>query len=98
MEGIIIKYEYNGDEAAWNSAVNDFLGAINNDSKLKGKFNYMVFKAKEGGFRTHVGRWDSEETLSHLQSQDFFKQFSGKIKEMAGESLSPQRVTLEHFS
>ena len=41
-----------------------------------------------------MGRWDSEETLTHLQSQDFFKAFAAKVGEFAGGPPNASRMRL----
>lgn len=93
MQGILIQYSYDGDEAAWQEAVDGFLGNIAADSRLRDRFNYRVFQKNEDGTRVHIGTWDVDETLAHLQSQPFFKEFSGTLKGMAGDSLAAQRLT-----
>ena len=79
MFGILIQYDYSGDEAPWQAAIDSFVSQIDADPALRGKFSYQVNVAADGKRRVHVGRWDSEETLAHLQSQDFFKVFAGKV-------------------
>ena len=92
MFGILIQYDYSGDEADWKSAVDQFVGAINADAALQGKFEYRVNIAADGVGRVHVGRWDREETLAHLQSQDYFKTFAGKIGEFAAGPPNATRL------
>ncbi|MBL4727340.1 MAG: hypothetical protein JKY83_11840 [Rhizobiaceae bacterium] len=87
MHGITITYEFDGDEAEWESAVQDFINAINNDSEIAGKFTYQVHKAKEGNRRIHWGQWDVPETVQKMQANDYFKIFATKLKEMAGGTL-----------
>ncbi len=94
MYGILIQYDYDGDEAAWLSAAEDFVAAIDNDPVLRGKFSYRVNIAADGVGRAHVGRWDSDETLAHLQSQDFFKTFAAKVGEFAGGAQNATRLRL----
>jgi hypothetical protein len=94
MHGILIQYDYDGDEAAWLAAVEDFVAAIDNDTALHGKFSYRVNIAPDGIGRVHVGGWDSDETLAHLQSQDFFKTFAGKVGEFAGGNQKATRIKL----
>ncbi len=93
MHGISIRYEFNGDEAAWEHAVAGFIAAINADPDLAGKFHYQVNKAKQGNTRIHWGRWDVPETVQTLQSRDYFKEFAATLKEMAGDTLSPVPLT-----
>ena len=87
MHGITIIYEFSGDEARWESAVADFVAAVNNDAAVRGKFNYTVHKVKEGNRRIHWGAWDVPETVKTLQSRDYFKTFAAALKEMAGDTL-----------
>jgi hypothetical protein len=68
MYGILIQYTYDGDEEPWLAAVEEFVTAIDADPALRGKFGYRVNVAADGVGRVHVGQWDSEETLAHLQS------------------------------
>ncbi len=84
MFGILIEYDFSGDEAEWREAVDTFIGRINADDRLKGRFSYQVKKKLEGNGRVHIGQWDNEETLTYLQSQPFFGEFAGKIKEFSG--------------
>ena len=94
MEGIVIRYEYDGDEAAWRSAVDTFIEAVKADAEIAGKFHYAVNKAGDGKTRIHVGRWDKEETVKTVQSRDYFKTFSQAVQKLGGESLTPTRVSL----
>lgn len=84
MFGIVIEYQYSGDESKWREAIDNFISQINADDKLKGRFSYQVNVSKDGESRIHIGQWDEEETLTYLQSQPFFSEFSGKVKEFAG--------------
>jgi len=93
MFGILIQYDYDGDEAAWKAAVTEFTDQIDADPALRGKFSYQVNIAADGVGRVHVGRWDREETLAHLQSQDFFKTFAQKIGEFAAGAQQATRLT-----
>ncbi len=94
MFGILIQYDYDGDEGPWLAAVEDFVTAIDGDEELRGKFSYRVNIAADGVRRVHVGQWDSDETLSHLQSQDFFKQFAAKVGEFSGGGPDASRMRL----
>jgi len=91
MTGILIQYQYSGDEADWQAAVDAFIAGINGDARLKGRFHYEVTVQGDGTGRAHIGHWDSDETLGHLQEQDFFKVFAGQIKEFAGDTLDAKR-------
>jgi len=91
VESIHIDYQFNGDETEWQNAIDEFVEKIDSDERLYGRFHYQVLKLGGDGRRVHIGRWDKQETLEHLQSQAFFKDFAGKIKAFAGESLSPSR-------
>ncbi len=93
MQGILIQYSYDGDENDWQKAVDGFLANIAADDRLVGRFNYRVFQKNEDGSRVHLGTWDTDETLGHLQSQPFFKEFSGAVKAMSGDTLQAQRLT-----
>ena len=83
MRGITITYTYDGDEAAWRDTVTTFINAIEKDDRLAGRLLYQVAVADDGKTRFHWGRWDSAETLAHLQAQDFFKTFAGKVQAFA---------------
>jgi len=84
MFGIVIEYDYAGDEATWRDAVDTFIAEIDADERLKGRFSYQVNVRNDGAGRVHIGQWDQEETLTYLQSQPFFGEFAGKVKEFAG--------------
>jgi quinol monooxygenase YgiN len=84
MLGIVIEYEFSGDEAAWQTAVDTFLGHLDADERLKGRLSYQVNVSSDGNRRIHVGNWDSEETLKYMQSQPYFPEFAGKVKEFSG--------------
>ncbi len=94
MNGIIIQYQYSGDEAPWEKATSDFVAAVNADTELAGGFMYIVSKAREGDNRTHIGRWRDEETLKLMQSRDYFKKFAALLKEMAGDTLKPEGMSV----
>lgn len=93
MHGITIIYEFDGDEAEWESAVQEFINAVNNDSEIAGKFIYQVHKAKEGNRRIHWGQWDVPETVQKLQANDYFKTFAAQLKQMAGDTLTTTPVS-----
>lgn len=84
MNGIVVEYDFSGDEDQWREAIDEFISQINADEKLKGRFSYQVNIRGDGGGRIHIGQWDEEETLAYLQSQPFFAEFAGKIQEFAG--------------
>ncbi|WP_421702618.1 hypothetical protein [Aliiroseovarius sp.] len=84
MRAITITYAYSGDEDAWKQAIGDFISAIDKDPQAAGKFTYQVAVADDGVTRFHWGRWDTPETLAHVQSQDYFKTFAGHVKGFAG--------------
>ncbi len=88
MRGITITYRYDGDETEWLEAVNTFIAAIDADPEAVGKFTYQVAVADDGVSRFHWGRWDSAETLAHVQSQPYFQAFAPKVKMFAGDTLS----------
>ena len=83
MRGITITYSYDGDETAWRDTITTFINQIENDPRLAGRLLYQVAVADDGKTRFHWGRWDSPETLAHLQGQDFFKTFAGKVRDFA---------------
>ncbi|MGI9368710.1 MAG: hypothetical protein ACR2O2_07700 [Ruegeria sp.] len=84
MRGITITYEYSGDEGVWRNAMDRFISAVDNDPNAAGKFTYQVAVADDGKSRFHWGRWDSAETLTHVQSQPYFKEFAANVREFAG--------------
>ncbi len=83
MFGIVIEYDFSGDEAAWQAAVDTFMAGIDADDRLKGRFSYQVNARSDGAGRIHIGQWDEEATLKHLQSQPFFATFAGQVKDFA---------------
>jgi hypothetical protein len=92
MDGIIIRYSYDGDEADWQRVIDAFLAAIATDPDVQGRFRYVVTVGTDGVTRTHIGRWDSEETLKTLQARDYFGTFSQAIKGFAGDTLQATRM------
>lgn len=89
MRSITITYEYAGDDAPWRALVDAFISSLDSDTEIPGTFSYQVAVADNGTTRIHWGRWDSPETLSHVQSRDYFKTFAAALKGMAGDTLSP---------
>lgn len=87
MRAITISYTYSGDEAEWQQAIQHFIDALDNDAAIAGKFTYQVAKADDGVTRVHWGRWDSADTLAHVQSQEYFSTFAAKVRAFAGDSL-----------
>ncbi|MDP6344510.1 MAG: hypothetical protein QF384_00035 [Alphaproteobacteria bacterium] len=85
MHGIVIEYDLSGDQADWRRAVETFLKHIDDDPRLQGRFRYQVNRLGDGDGRLHIGHWDNEETLAHLQAQPFFRQFAAAIQEFAAE-------------
>jgi len=92
VNGIIVRYSYSGDEAAWRAVVDDFVAAIADDPAARGRFRYAVTVASDNRTRTHVGRWDSEETLKAVQSRPYFNTFSEAIQGFAGGTLQSTRM------
>lgn len=84
MRGITITYSFDGDEADWQATTDAFVAAIDADPEVAGKFSYQVAVADDGKSRFHWGRWDSQDTLAHVQSQPYFKAFAEKVREFAG--------------
>ena len=94
MNGIVIRYRYSGDEAEWEKATGDFVAAVEADGELNGGFMYIVSKARESDNRTHIGRWRDEETLKLMQSREYFKTFAALLKQMAGDTLKAEGMTV----
>ena len=92
MGGLLIEYEYSGDEAPWTAAIEAFLQGIAADPKLALSFRYHAFVKEDGKGRVHVPSWDSEETLKHLQSQDFFKTFANAVQGFGGSTLRTTKI------
>lgn len=88
MRSITITYQYDGDEAEWRAAIDGFINALNADAAISDKFSYQVAVADDGKTRIHWGRWDTAETLKHVQSQDYFATFAGKVREFSGGAPS----------
>ncbi|MAF48985.1 MAG: hypothetical protein QF393_03420 [Rhodospirillales bacterium] len=84
MFGIVIEYDFSGDEAEWQEAIDTFTGQIDADDRLRGRFSYQCNVSNDGGGRIHIGHWDQEETLKHLQGQPYFADFSEKVKKFSG--------------
>ncbi len=93
MDGILIRYEFDGDEAAWRSAVDSFVAGIDADPEVSGGFSYSVNIAADGKHRVHVGRWRDQATLETLQGRDYFKTFAATLKGFAGDSFEAVRIT-----
>jgi len=94
MNGLLIEYSYDGDDAPWAATIDTFLKAIAADERLAGRFRYHVFVRDDGKRRVHVPSWDDETTLAHLQAQPFFKTFSQAIQGYAGETLKTTQLRL----
>lgn len=94
MQGIVIRYRYSGDESAWQAAVDDFVNAVSNDTEVRGRFRYTVTVAGDDDTRTHLGRWDSNETLKTVQSRPYFKTFSEAVQRFAGDTLQSTRMRI----
>jgi hypothetical protein len=93
--GIIIEYDYQGDEDTWETAIDTFLDNIGKDSRLSGRFSYTVCKKPEGNGRMHIGRWDVPETVAHLQSQRFFKTFSEAVQNFGSGTLASRNFGIQ---
>ena len=94
MDGVSIRYRYDGDELAWREAIDAFVDAVDADPDISGKFSYAVSVAGDGVSRAHVGRWDTDATLKTLQSRDYFKTFAKTLQGLAGDSLDAKQVAL----
>ena len=84
MRSITIRYQYEGPEENWREMVDAFITALDADPDVAGKFEYQVAVGDDGKSRVHWGRWDTPETLRTMQSRDYFKQFSTRLRELAG--------------
>ncbi len=93
MDGILIRYEFDGDEAAWRLAVDSFMTKIDADPEVSGGFSYSVNVAADGKRRVHVGRWRDQATLETLQGRDYFKTFAAAVKGFGGDTLEAVRIT-----
>ncbi|SMP17711.1 hypothetical protein [Shimia sagamensis] len=82
MRCITITYDYDGDDMVWVATCEAFINAVGNDPAAQG-FSYQVAVADNGVTRIHWGRWDSEATLKHVQSQEYFATFAARVKEFA---------------
>lgn len=91
-EGIVVRYRYDGDDAAWRGVVTTFVDAIGADDVVRGRFRYTVTTARDGVTRMHIGRWDSDEALKTVQSRDYFRAFSEAIQHFAGDTLESARI------
>lgn len=94
MNGIVINYTYSGDEKEWENVVGAFVSALDADSEVGEGFSYIVSKSRESKRRTHIGRWKSQEILALVQSRAYFKIFAARLKELAGDSLSPEPMVV----
>ena len=94
MDGISIRYKYDGDEATWRAAIDAFIDAVDTDPDVGGKFSYAVSVAGDSVTRSHTGRWDTEATLKTLQSRDYFKTFARTLKGLADGSLYAVQIAL----
>ena len=88
MNGIVVRYEYAGDEGKWRAAMGAFVAAVAADDAVRGRFRYAITRQRGGAVRTHMGRWDSEETLRTVQSRDYFKTFAAAVQEFGGASVT----------
>jgi len=93
-QGINIRRDYTGDKATWADTIAGFLKYIADDSRLNGRFDYMVTPVKEGPGRVHVGRWDELKTVQYLQPTDFFKEFAATVQGFADGSLSTTPLSI----
>lgn len=84
MRCITITYAYDGPENDWRELVGGFVGALNADADIAGKFTYQVATGDDGVGRVHWGRWDSAETLKTMQSRDYFKAFAAGLRDLIG--------------
>ena len=82
MRCITITYDYDGDDMVWVATCEAFINAVGSDPAAQG-FSYQVAVADNGVTRVHWGRWDSDATLKHVQSQEYFATFAAKVKEFA---------------
>jgi hypothetical protein len=91
----LIEYSFNGDERAWEEAVQTFLGHIRADPILAAGISYAVFVRDDGKSRLHVPTWKDQDVLERMQAAPFFKVFSGAIRGFAGDTL---KVTKPRFA
>ena len=89
--GILIQYEYSGDEAAWRAAVDAFVAAVQADDEVNGDFSYVVNTLGDGPKRVHIGRWTDASAVKLLQSRDYFSTFSTALQAMAGDTMTTER-------
>ncbi len=97
--GLLIEYDYDGDEDSWRSAIDAFIGSVRADARLDGCFSYLVVRSKQDpSHRMHMPRWADAETLAHVQSQPWFSAFAAQVKGFAGDSLKTTPLIAEFDS
>ena len=96
MFGIVVEYDFSGDESEWRDAIDDFIGHINADDRLRGRFSYQVNIRNDGGGRVHIGQWDEEETLTYFAKPDFFFGVRRKGKKFRRRSPEGDNVQEHH--
>ncbi|HMQ58479.1 MAG TPA: hypothetical protein PKE65_08020 [Rhizobiaceae bacterium] len=87
MRMLTIRYRYSGPEADWRETIDRFIAAVDSDDELAGRFSYEVAIGDDGVERVHWARWSEEMTVKTLQSRDYFKAFSSRLRELAGGTL-----------
>src|SRR5262245_32825875 len=87
MKRFLITYTFRLDDAsvdAWHEHVAEFISALDQDVRLKGRIHYRCMKAKDRGVYYHLAEARDDEAIQTLSQQDFFKRYTEETKRVAG--------------
>jgi hypothetical protein len=93
MKYFLIKYRFqNGSQEAWNQdtwnqEIAAFIAAIDSDPELKGRVTYRGMRARDGADYYHLAGAVDEATVTALQSRQFFKDYTQKIRVAGGGAV-----------
>ena len=88
MKYFMIKYTFkNGAPEDWHNEVAGFIAALDSEPALQNKISYRCMKVKNSSDYLHLAGAADDAAIATLQSQDFFKRYNARTREVSGGSV-----------
>ena len=95
MKYSMIRYQFaNGTPAEWHAEIDRFIAALNSDPDLKGRISYRCMKSRDDSSYFHLAAVADEQAVKTLQSRDFFKRYTERVRQVAGGEVTVTPVEL----
>jgi len=89
MKHFMIRYtRASGTQEEWHRAIAGFIDEIDRNPALKGKILYRCMKTRDGEDYFHLAAAADENAVKALQSQEFFKRYTERTRQVAGGAVT----------